>query len=470
MRPWSWLLKRVILPAGDMALGQRMMQRLRFLNDAQWWQPERLSAYRDRALRSLIEVSYREVPFYRTLMREAGVTPADIVGPDDLARLPITTKAMLRRGYPDLTTRATGFRTYEESSSGSTGTNFLVKKDSETEGWYRASFLLACEWAGWQIGDPHLQTGITLERSRGRWLKDVVLRCRYVSAYDLADKELDLSLDLLECNKIEHLWGYPGSLYFLAKRAMDRGWNRPLRSIVTWGDNLYPYYRSAIESAFGRRVLDTYGCGEGIQISAQCGTGSTYHVHDLDVIAEFLDDEGKPVAAGQPGNLILTRLHPGPMPLIRYQVGDIGIKGDGHLCECGRGFTVMNGVQGRDTDVVVTPSGNRLIVHFFTGVCEHFPEIQCFQVRQETLDSITVRIVPTEDYSDESTARIVSALHQRGAADLRIEVQLVSEIPTAPSGKRRFVISDISKPFVEPASSAHASSPEHTPGVLADVA
>ncbi len=45
---------------------------------------------------------------------------------------------------------------------------------------------------------------------------------------------------------------------------------------MTWGDTLYAHYRETIERAFGARVLDTYGIGEGMQVSAQCeGGGST---------------------------------------------------------------------------------------------------------------------------------------------------------------------------------------------------
>jgi len=95
-------------------------------------------------------------------MDHAGVKPGDIRHPQDLSRLPIVTKRMLRSGYPHLTTRNTGMKTFEVSSSGSTGTNFYVKEDPATAGWHRASFLLAVEWAGWQIGEPHLQTGMTL--------------------------------------------------------------------------------------------------------------------------------------------------------------------------------------------------------------------------------------------------------------------------------------------------------------------
>jgi len=430
---YTWLLENALLPVGDRLVGQRMMRRLRFLRQAQWWDPERIAAERDRRLRELLAVAYREVPFYRALWDEAGI------GPGDLAQLPPATKEALRAGYPRLTTRDTGQRTYESCSSGSTGANFCVREDPETTGWHRASLLLALEWSGWRLGEPHLQTGMTLKRGLVKGVKDRLLRCAYVSAFDLSDAALDLGLETLERHRIEHLRGYPGSLFYLARRALERGWNRPLSGIVTWGDTLYAHYRETIERAFGSRVLDTYGIGEGMQVAAQCEERSLYHLHALDVVVECADDEGRPVPPGETGHLLLTRLHPGPMPLIRYRVGDLGVM-SADPCPCGRGFATMASIQGRDTDVVVTPSGNRLIVHFFTGILNHFPEVESFQVVQEDPGSILVRVVPAAGYSESTPPRIVAALREKGA-DLEIAVDTVDEIPTAPSGKRRFVVS-----------------------------
>ena len=418
------------------------MRRLKYLEQAQWWPRERLHAERDHTLATLVRIAYDEVPYYRSLMDQAGVKPADIRCKADLARIPISTKDTIRPAYPHDITRDTGQRTYDSPTSGSTGKNFCVKEDPETSGIYRACFFLALEWAGWHLGERHLQTGMTLERNLPRKLKDALLRCHYVSAYDLSDEHLDQALDLLDRRAIRHLWGYPGSLYYIARRALVKGWNHPLRSIVTWGDNLYPHYRTTIEQAFATSVTDTYGCAEGIQISAQCGHSTTYHVHTLDTVVEYLDNDGAPVSPGQPGNLILTRLHPGPMPLIRYSVGDMGVSAGDRECPCGRGFDVMESVNGRSTDVIVTPNGNRLIVHFFTGLIEHFPEIDCFQVVQEDPASIVLRLQPVTDISPDVQQRLVALLKEKGAGDLRIDVQIVPEIPLPSTGKRRFVISN----------------------------
>ena len=353
---------------------------------------------------------------------------------------------MLRTGYPALTTRSTGQKTYESRTSGSTGQNFAVMEDAATKGWYLASFLLSLEWAGWEIGHPHVQTGMTLRRDLGRRLKDHLLGCHYVSAFDLDDAHIDEALDFIDAHNIEHVWGYAASLYYFALRAQERGWNRPLHSVVTWGDNLYPHYRRAIENTFRTRVTDTYGIGEGIQVSAQCGSADNYHVHTLDVIVEYLDDEGRPVAEGEAGNLILTRLHAGPMPLIRYRVGDLGIAGDQSPCACGRGLDRMRSIQGRDTDVVLTPSGNRLIVEFFNGIIDDIPEIESFQVVQEHLDTLAVIVVPRPGFSEDTKRTLIEAIHRNGAADVKIAVECVNEIPLTPGGKRRYVINKIARP------------------------
>jgi phenylacetate-CoA ligase len=288
---------------------------------------------------------------------------------------------------------------------------------------------------------------MTLARPHGKWLKDILFRCYYISAFDITDSNLDLTLELIEKKRIKYLWGYPGSLYFLARRAIEKGWNQPLRSLVTWGDKLYPQYRRTIEQAFKARVFDTYGCGEGMQIAAQCGHLDRYHIHTLDVVVEFLDDECNPVPTDQPGNIVLTRLHAGPTPLVRYKVGDVGVKGQEQSCSCGRGFHLMESIQGRDTDIIITPSGNRLIVHFFTGILEHFSEIDSFQVVQETLESIILRVVPRKNFSKQVSDKAVSKLKEMGASDMNIIVELVEDIPLSSAAKRQFVVSKLGKSF-----------------------
>lgn len=453
-----WLLRNALLPLGDRLLGHPMISRLKWLEQAQWWSRERLESERNRLLSEVVATSYREVHLYRELFDQAGVNPSQITCPADLQRLPVVTKTMLRDAYPHRACRKVRGRTYEASTSGSTGSNFRVREDHETAGWYRASFLLALEWAGWQLGEPHVQVGMTIHRNLERRLKDALMGCYYVPGYDLSDAALDRCLNLMSGKRIRHLWGYPGSLFCLARRAQEVGSSTSLASIVTWGDQLHPHYRTKMEQAFGARVLDTYGCGEGMQIAAQCGHDSHYHVHELDVVVEFLDDEGRPVPDGQPGHIVLTRLHAGPMPFIRYAVGDIGRSAGDRHCDCGRVFKLLEGIQGRSADYVLTLSGNRLIVHFFTGILEHFTEVDSFQVIQERVGAIQLRIVPGPGFNEGVQQKICQALTEKGA-DLEIEVEVVKEIPLTSGGKRRFVVRTVQSQLPSAAGIAESSVP-----------
>lgn len=420
-----------------------MMARLRFLERAQWWSAEQLIARQNELLAATIRTAYNEVPFYRHWLDEAGADPSAIRTAADLARIPVVEKPVLRDSYPDRCIRSTGQKTWEASTSGSTGQGFRIREDNNTAAWYRASFMLAAEWAGWRIGEPHIQSGMRLQRTGVKRLKDRMLGCQYVKASDLRDDTLDDVLDLIDRQSIRHVWGYPGFSYYLALRAEKRGWNTPLKTFITWGDTLYPAYRETVERVFRVRVHDTYGCSEGFQVSAQCNHGEAYHVHDLDVIAEILDEDGRPVGPGEQGNVVITRLHAGPMPLIRYRVGDVAYQGDGHHCPCGRGFSTMGSIRGRDTDVIITPSSNHLVVHFFTGILKLFTDVDCFQLVQTATDALHIKVVPRGDLSPATLDAIVAKHREWGVTDMRITIEAVPELPLTPGGKRRFIVNEM---------------------------
>jgi phenylacetate-coenzyme A ligase PaaK-like adenylate-forming protein len=76
--------------------------------------------------------------------------------------------------------------------------------------------------------------------------------------------------------------------------------------------------------------------------------------------------------------------------------------------------------------------------------------VDTFQVIQEAPDSMRLRVVPTAKFHKGTAGEIVARLQERGAADLEIEIEIVKEIPVANSGKRRFVISKLPRPFSRP--------------------
>ncbi|HAE84967.1 MAG TPA: hypothetical protein DCG78_00440 [Anaerolineaceae bacterium] len=97
-------------------------------------------------------------------------------------------------------------------------------------------------------------------------------------------------------------------------------------------------------------------------------------------------------------------------------------------------------IDGRSGDVIITPSGNHLIVHFFTGILEHFPEIDTFQVVQRSYGSLLIRIQPYSQLDKFKLDEMVRSLKEKGCDDMKIDTEIVTSIPLSPTGKHHFII------------------------------
>ena len=60
---------------------------------------EQIKAWQDERLVEQVRHVYANVPYYKKLMDERGVPPADIKSSDDLYKLPFLTKSDLRQAY-----------------------------------------------------------------------------------------------------------------------------------------------------------------------------------------------------------------------------------------------------------------------------------------------------------------------------------------------------------------------------------
>lgn len=432
----------VLLPLADAVLGQRARTRLDELLTFQWLPGDVIERYRSERLQQLMHFSTARVPFYREALRTRGLRPEEIMSVADLPRLPIVNKQHLRGRFDDLRVEAFSGPVIEMKSSGSTGEQTTVLVDKIVNDEVFATQLLFWSWGGFAMGRPHLQTGMSLNRGIVKRLKDLAFRCTYMSAFDLTDAAMKAAVRHIDRRGIRALFGYASSLYVFARYLEARGLKRSMDCVFTWGDSLFPHYRELIERIFGCRVNDCYGLGEGLQCAAQCEYHDALHEAMHGVIVEIVDHEGQPVPEGQMGRVVVTRLTPGPMPLIRYETGDVAYFVAGP-CACGRALRRISRIQGRATDIVTTPAGDRLIVHFFTQIFEMIPDIAQFQVRQDRPESITVRYVPALGFAETALDRIRAEIAANCRYPLEVRFEQVVDIPPERSNKRRFVISNV---------------------------
>ena len=61
---------------------------------------EEILRIQNEKIRKQVKHVYENVPYYRNLMEEKGLTPEDIQSVDDIKKLPFLSKADLREAYP----------------------------------------------------------------------------------------------------------------------------------------------------------------------------------------------------------------------------------------------------------------------------------------------------------------------------------------------------------------------------------
>ena len=142
-----------------------------------------------------------------------------------------------------------------------------------------------------------------------------------------------------------------------------------------------PEVRNKIESAWGARVFDHTGMTEMGAVSFECVEApGGVHVNEAEFIAEAIDPaSGRPVADGEPGELVLTNLGRWASPLIRYRTND-QVRMTRGKCKCGRSFARLEGgILGR-LDDMFTVRGNNVFPAALEGVIRRIPDVAEFRV------------------------------------------------------------------------------------------
>jgi phenylacetate-coenzyme A ligase PaaK-like adenylate-forming protein len=400
--------------------------------------PERLRAFQDRRLRSLVRHAYHRVPYYRRLFDGAGVRPEDIRGVDDLSRIPITERSDVQFLPPSellasgIDARALLLR----RTSGSNGQPLSIRRYVWEERVLLAVRMRERLALGMRLRDRRTSLRFLREADGGGGDRALVglfglLRRRTL---DWRLPKEDAVHELAEWRPAI-VGGTPSMLAWLADELTDedRQVVRP-RLVITAAETLTPAMREQIQRGFGAPVRDIYGSHEFVFIASECPRGGHYHLAEGSLIAEVLRD-GKPAAPGEEGELVGTALHSYAMPFLRYRLGDVVVPGPSP-CACGAPCATLLAISGRVIDRFILPGGE--VVHPYTlanVLRDHVPWLRRFQIVQTAPESFLVRVVPyrtpAANELEETAARLADGLRRRA----RVEIEIVASLPPSPSGK-----------------------------------
>ena len=410
--------------------------------------PDGLAALQTARLREFCARAARDVPWYRAVFAEAGLAAEDIRAPEDLLRLPLLDKAAIRRAGAALFHPDGGpFRVTE--TGGSTGDPLRIHDSPLRQAVHLAARIRSRAWWGIPAGEPELVLfGGAFDRSARGLLhraKDALLGSITYPAFGMTEAHLDELFARLRAMRPRHLFGYTSALCAFARHVRartgrdDGGAGHGVEVVFTTSELLLPADRALLEETFGAAVADGYGSKEGGFIAHQCPEGA-YHARTDTHVLEVLQD-GDPVPAGEPGELVVTFLGDWHWPFVRYRTGD-SLALLEERCPCGLPLPLVRLAGGRVTDLLTRRDGARVHGLGVIYPIRETPGVVRFQVHQRSLELVEVSLVVEDGYPADGDATIARRIGET-LGGLRVVVRHVERIEQAASGKYRVVRSDV---------------------------
>ena len=441
---------RQILKTYQAVTGRRILQRLDELEASQWFGREELLDLQRAKLLRLVEYAYRHVPYYRQTFSEMGFVPEDLRrDPAAFQALPVLTKETMRERsaefFPDEPALRKTLRPHY--TSGSTGEPFTFWEDHNQRDHLTAAIFRSLTVSGWRLGESHCYFwGNSLKKSS--WQDKVRLRfmnlcCnRFVTpAVDLSPANLDLLVRRIRQSRPKVLTGYTGAMCVFAHYVKERQLSDIcFQAVVATAEVLYPHQRKLLEEVFRCGVFDRYAATEIGVIGYECEEHCGLHLDVENCLVEVLQGD-RPVAAGEPGELVATNLNNYGFPFLRYRLKDV-VKTYGGSCACGRQSPMIECVQGRTVDIFRSMDGNPVWADLDPSMMQ-VKHIKQSQVVQKALDLVVVRLVRDKDFNDSDAEHIEDFLHRQLGQAVRIQFEFLDSIPQLESGKFRAAYTEV---------------------------
>ena len=370
-------------------------------------------------------------PFYRAKYKETGLVFEDIKSPDDIAKIPFTTKGELRKAYPlDIQAVPDEEVVRIHSSSGTTGDPIVIPyTENDVETW--GMMMQRCM----TIAGLTKKDRIQITPGYGLWTAGIGFQRGAEKLGAMAipmgpgntEKQLKMMVDL-GATALTATSSYALLLAEeIAKRQMkDR---IKLKTAIIgserWGEKM----RNRIVDELGVDIYDIYGLTEiyGPGISISCKENNGLHYWDDHLYFEIIDPvSGEVLPEGELGELVVTTLTKEGAPLIRYRTHDLTrlLKGK---CSCGLEYPRHDIILGRTDDMIKIKGVNIYpgqIEDVLKGIDGTSSEYQIVLDRKENKDCMLLRV---EKQANAENLVIEKALkrHFKTKIGIMIETEVV---------------------------------------------
>lgn len=438
-------------PIQDFVKKTEILKTLKFLNESQYWDDNQIEEYRLIKFKKLFEFARRNVPYYSELFGSLKLTFSDFKSLQDINKIPILTKEIVRKENHNLVARNFNMKHVKKGKTGgTTGAPIIVLKDVNNRSFTWASYYRWYNWIGIDYYDKEATfwgartvLSSSLKHNIIKKSTDYLQNNLAINSFNVSNKDLSKIYMSLRRFKPQIIKGYLSALIHLAEyiEYNDLETISPI-ALSSTSETLYKHNREFLESVFKAPIYDQYGCGELSAISYECPKHNGLHINQEHVICEVLDEDNQAII-NKSGRIVGTDLDNYVMPFIRYENGDLATLTD-RKCSCGVNQPLMYSIEGRSTDTITLKNGSKVHGVFFTDILYELgimtDIVQRFQVYQNIPGSIEFRIESRGRISSELKKSIRNALNTFFE---EVDIIETNQLSVSDSGKFKYILNDI---------------------------
>lgn len=436
--------------------GNKILNYLEVEKEFEKFTPAELKLKQKERLEQLIKHANEFVPYYKEAFSKINfINERGFIDWDSFNEIPVLTKDIIRSRNNDLISTDLRYKKrkpYRNTSGGSTGEPVEFIQDKMYLEQNIANKLYYKTFVGQDIGDPEIRLWGSekdiLEGSESiiKRLKSWLYNRTDLNAFLMNEDKLIQFVNIINKRQPEWIEAYVQSMVELARFCKKRKLKiyQP-KGILTSAGTLYTEMEKEIREVFKCPIFNRYGSREVGDMACSCEENMGLHLNTLGHFFEILDELGDEVQPGESGIVHVTSLTNYTMPLIRYRVGDIATKATNPVCKCGRPWPLIKDIRGREVNIFKTTTGDKIDGEFFTHLFYHKAWCAKFQVIQEELEKITIRIVKTtkRKLSENEINDIESPIKKVMGNNCKINWEFLDNIDPLKSGKYLYTISKI---------------------------
>jgi len=422
------------------------------LRNHQWNTLEENKKIQRKKLYKLIEYAGQNIPYYKRIIQEYNIQFSEDTIFKDIKKFPLLTKDVIREHFNELY-KFRDSTYFLNHTSGSTGEPAIFYQDKYCSEWKTATKIFFDEWAGRRIGEPMVKLWGAIQDilKEGQGIKGYFRQQFYgvstLNSFMMTEKNMYDYVRKINSIKPRLILTYTNSIDELARFVQDHHLTifSP-GAIMTSAGVLFPEIRKRVEEVFGASLFDNYGSRETGGIACNCKINQGLHlIPDIHYL-EILDDNSREVNLGESGEMVVTLLTNYTMPLIRYTIEDRGIFSK-KICSCGRGFPLLEKVEGRIRNMFRNKQGDLIDSGFFISLIYFRDYVKKLQIIQKKVNYIVINLVLKDNQKIQEVKKDFENINKKirlvMGEETKIKYNMVDEIKPGKAGKYMHTFSQV---------------------------